>query len=44
MIKAFRYVNEGDDDVTVSLREIGSVAAHVDDGLINIAGDDKLQS
>ncbi len=44
MIKAFNCVDDGDDDVTVSLREIGSVAAHVDDGLINIAGDDKLQS
>ncbi len=44
MIKAYRSVDDGDDDVTVILREIGRVAAHVDDGLINIAGDDKLQS
>jgi hypothetical protein len=44
MIKAFASAADGDDDVTVICREIGNVAAHVDDGLTNIAGEDKLQS
>ena len=48
VIKAFCSEADGDDkeevDGSARRREIGKVAAHVDDGAINIAGEDKLQS